>query len=266
VGPFLYGYEKERRVIKAPYRIGAYPVTNTQFAPFVEVNGYERRDCWSDDGWAWRTGTYDSTAPDWLRDWLKNRPPERRDRPFWWQDEWWGSPLCPVVGLSWFEAEAYCRWLALEAGIDPDDPAAPRLPAEEEWERAVRGAAGSEYPWGAEWDRTRLNCAEWWAGRELPESDALRQWWDSEEYKETNPTPTAVVTFPEGVNPAGLWDGGGNVWEWTGSWYTAGETRVLRGGSWYFNRRYVRCASRDYFIPDCYSYNVGFRVVFPGAS
>jgi len=247
-GPFPYGGEKEQRVIQTPYCISAYPVTNKQFARFVEAGGYGRRECWSAEGWAWRTGTYDSKAPDWLQDWLSQRPPEKRDRPYWWRDERLGSPLCPVVGICWFEAEAYCKWLTqrwrtsdarlqvwrngkLETlNLEPETVTV-RLPTEEEWERAVRGSGGREYPWGEEWGHTRLNCAEWWAERELAEYGDLEKWSNSKDYKEANPTPTAVVTFPEGASPAGLWDGAGNVWEWTGSWYTQGERRVLRGGS-----------------------------------
>jgi formylglycine-generating enzyme required for sulfatase activity/energy-coupling factor transporter ATP-binding protein EcfA2 len=264
--PFLYGDGRERRAIEAPYRIGTYPVTNKQFTRFVEAGGYERRECWSEEGWDWRTGKYDSQAPDYLLDWLSQRPSEKRDRPFWWGDEKRGSPLCPVVGVSWFEAQAYCRWLALEAGLDPNSPVGPRLPAEEEWERAVRGTDGREYPWGNEWDRTGLNCADWWAGRELPESDDWEKWWRSDERKEANPTPTAVVTFREGITPSRLWDGAGNVWEWTGSpWQRGSPRRVVRGGSWFNTRRNVRCACRDDYHPDYYNSNVGFRVVFPGS-
>jgi formylglycine-generating enzyme required for sulfatase activity/energy-coupling factor transporter ATP-binding protein EcfA2 len=263
-GPFLYGDEKARREIEHPYRIGKYPVTNKQFAAFVEAGGYDRHECWSAEAWAWRVGEYDSKAPDYLKSWLEQRPPEKRDRPFWWGDERLASPLCPVVGVSWFEAQAYCIWLALEAGLDPDDSDAPRLPTEEEWERAVRGIDGRKYPWGDEWDRLRLNCAEWWARRELPESDDLRKWWDSEEYKETNLTPTAVGTFLDGGNPAGILDGTGNVWEWIvpqsrGEWYP------LRGGSWYFDRSDCRCAYRYVLLPGYFDSSVGFRVVFPGS-
>jgi len=252
-GPFHYGDGKERRAIEAPYFIGAYPVTNKQFARFVDAGGYERREYWSDDGWAWRTGTYDSKAPDDLRDWLSRRPPEERDRPFYWGHEWLASPLCPVVGVTWFEAQAYCRWLgewlqdtgfklqvrrdgALETvSLEPGTCAA-RLPAEEEWERAVRGTDGREYPWGQDWHRARLNCAEWWTGREFSEDEEWLKWVGSDELEETDLTPTAVVTFPDGVNAARIWDGAGNVWEWTGSWYQEGETCVLRGGSWYDSR------------------------------
>jgi len=132
-----------------------------------------------------------------------------------------------------------------------------RLPTEEEWERAVRGTDGWEYPWGDRWDRTRLNCADAWAGRDL-DDDSWMKWIGSEE-REAATTP--VTTYPEGANPAGLWDGAGNVWEWTNSWYREGERRVLRGGSWLFNPRLARCASRLDHYPVNFNLFIGFRVV-----
>ena len=68
----------------------------------------------------------------------------------------WNNPLAPVVGVSWFEAEAYCNWLAKELGKPI------RLPTEEEWERAARHTDGREFPWGEKFDRNRLNSAEFW--------------------------------------------------------------------------------------------------------
>jgi formylglycine-generating enzyme required for sulfatase activity len=207
-------------------------------------------------------GTYDSKAPDYLKDWLKQRPPEKRDRPFWWEDRQWSNPLCPVVGVSWFEAEAYCRWLTRQMAegtlqnMRGDLEA--RLPTEEEWERAVRGTDGREYPWGDRWDRTRLNCADGWAGQDL-DDDGWREWIDSKEWEQAATTP--VTTYPEGANPAGLWDGAGNVWEWTNSRYLEGESRVLRGGSWYGDRRLARCASRGDHHPVYFYDDLGFRVV-----
>ncbi len=250
-GKFLYGEEKEEREITYAYRIGKYPVTNVQYARFLEAGGYQERRWWSDEGWSWRQGTYDSKAPDYLKSWLAKRPAEKRDRPFWWDDRDLANPLCPVVGVSWFEAEAYCNWLSAERDEEI------RLPTEEEWERAVRGVDGWRYPWGDEFDFTRLNCADFWAGREL-DDDAWDKWWDSPERELVGPTP--VSTYPQGTNPAGLWDGAGNVWEWTDSWYGEGETRVLRGGSWDYFERYARCAYRGVNDPAYFNDNIGFRV------
>ena len=261
-GPFPYGDDRVEVTIPYPYRVGQYPVTNAQFARFVEAGGYDREEWWSEEGWSWRVGTYDSKAPDRLKDWLKQRPPEKRDRPFWWEDRQWNNPLCPVVGISWFEAEAYCCWLTQQMAEGKwqnlSGDLVVRLPTEEEWERAVRGTDGPEYPWGHRWPRTRLNCADAWAGQDLDDDDWWK-WVDSGEWEQAATTP--VTTYPQGANPAGLWDGAGNVWEWTNSWYREGESRVFRGGSWFYDRRYARCAYRFVNPPDVFLNNVGFRVV-----
>jgi formylglycine-generating enzyme required for sulfatase activity len=244
-GPFLYGDELEPREIPLRYWIGKYPVTNLQFARFVEADGYGQRAWWSEAGWAWRTGIYDSKAEEWLQDWLSQRPPEKRDRPLWWEDTKWNNPLFPVVGVSWFEAEAYCRWLLSQNPV-PDAPSSYvlRLPTEEEWERATRGTKGRTYPWGEGFEVWRANTMES----------------DTEEHYGIN--TTAVCTYPQGKNPEGLWDAAGNVWEWTSSWYHAEEvSRVLRGGSWNLNQWNARCKYRVRYDPDSFDYHVGFRVV-----
>ena len=62
--------------------MGKYPVTNRQFARFIAADGYKHpEEYWSDAGRAWLTGTSDSKAPEWLQDWLKNRPPDKREPP-----------------------------------------------------------------------------------------------------------------------------------------------------------------------------------------
>ncbi len=277
-GPFLYGDLRKQSQIHRPYWMSKYPVTNFQFARFLDDDGYLRRELWSDDGWAWRMGTYDSKAPDYLKDWLARRPPKRRDRPFWWDDAKWHNPIFPVVGVSWFEAEAYANWLTDKLQVASSKqqvwrggqlvthdlqpgPVRVRLPTEEEWERAARGVDGREYPWGTRFDFCRLSCAEAWEGKE---SIQWEKWIIRvPEYAAT----TAVCTYPQGASPEGLWDAAGNVWEWTASWYEAAKTnRVVRGGSWDLDQRRARCASRDWFDPDFYLNFVGFRVVVSLAS
>ncbi len=139
--------------------IGKHPVTSAQYARFVAAGGYAERHWWTDEGRAWRTGSYDSKAPKWLQELLKDRPPEKRDRPLWWLERCLDSPLQPVVGVCWFEVLAYCAWLTAQleqAGVTAQTWSsvglAPvrrrprrlmaRLPHEAEWERAAGGRAG----------------------------------------------------------------------------------------------------------------------------
>jgi formylglycine-generating enzyme required for sulfatase activity len=256
IGPFLYGEEKRKVTIERPFAVGKYPVTNLQYRRFIAAKGYQTRAYWSEDGWAWREGTYDSKADkDTLR-YLERRPVEKRHEPFFWHDLKWNNPLAPVVGVSWFEAEAYCNWLTKELGKPM------RLPTEEEWERVARHTDGREYPWGNEFDRNCLNVSEWWAADD--DMTDYKKW--SEWYKAAgqSASTTMVGQFTEGNSAASMSDLSGNVWEWTNSWYDKTQ-RILRGGSWSGNRRGARCAYRDGFVPVDFHFFVGVRIFSPGS-
>jgi formylglycine-generating enzyme required for sulfatase activity len=163
--------------------------------------------------------------------------------------------------VNWHEAQAYCQWLSAVTGR------AYRLPTEAEWEKAARGGlpspvdgaqagaggGGREYPWGDKFDPSRCNSVE------------------GHIY-----TTTPVGLYPKGVSPFGLFDASGNVWEWTADWYQmypGGEPsddfgekfKSVRGGSWFNVRNYTRCANRDWFVPDYWHLNLGFRLVSPGS-
>ena len=177
-GSFLYGDDNKTQKINHRYWVAKYPVTNGQYARFLET-GY--------------------------------------DKPHYWNDKRFNNPLAPVVGVSWSDARAYCRWLNKQIEKEgfqvaggkermPDGYVV-RLPKEEEWERAARGTDGREYPWGNEF---KMGCAN-------TEESGLKG-------------TTAVCTYPTGISPVGAWDMAGNVWEWTAS--EEGKYRVLRGGSW----------------------------------
>jgi formylglycine-generating enzyme required for sulfatase activity len=170
------------------------------------------------------------------------------DRPAFWDDPELSSPGRPLVGVNWYEAEAYCAWLSAVSGKTF------RLPGEMEWEKAARGVDGRNYPWGNAFQPQWCNTLE---GHVM--------------------TTTPVGLYPQGVSPYGLFDASGNVWEWTADWYQAypggdpgasddfgQKFRVVRGGSWSLNRRLARCAYRDWNTPDNFLGNVGFRVVSPG--
>jgi formylglycine-generating enzyme required for sulfatase activity len=250
-GEFLYGDEKQKAKIETPFAIQKYPVTNLQFRKFIEDGGYDKQEFWSADGWAWRTGTYNTKATeDYQKEQLERRPVEKRHEPYFWHDEKWNNPLAPVVGVTWFEAEAYGNWLAKQLGRPV------RLPTEQEWERAARGIKGREYAWGDEFDRNKVNCAAFWEQKD----DA------SFVFGEKGEGTSIVGQFKEGNTIEGISDLSGNVWEWTNSWWEKEQTnRVVRGGSWSLDRRDVRCANRFRLVPVDFNLSIGFRLVSPGS-
>ncbi|MDG4597346.1 MAG: SUMF1/EgtB/PvdO family nonheme iron enzyme [Candidatus Contendobacter sp.] len=269
-----YDDEKPAHQVELPaFRIGRYLITNAQYRPFVEAKGYHQEKWWTDIGWAWRQGAeadlsvIDFDDEDFKKryaDWLARRPAERRDRPFWWDDPQWGAATRPVVGVTWYEAVAYCRWLTTclrEAGKLAEN-ARIRLPNEAEWEKAARGPDERRWPWGNDWEEDRANTQEAGLGQTSP-----------------------VGLFPKGASPYGVYDLAGNVWEWTGSLWGRTSIRrpdyhypydprdgrnpedanspfVVRGGSWYLDRLLARAACRDRILPDIFfGLDLGFRVV-----
>src|SRR5262249_12052336 len=149
------GDEKpSHQVYVSEFSIGKYPVTNLEYNAFYDAEGYENPDLWSQDGWNWRTGKWEpnlsSIDDEKLRKdyeaWLELRPIELRDRPFYWENPQWNAPNLPVVGVSWFEAEAYCNWLSRVTGKSY------RLPTEAEWEKAARGINNYLWSWGSTWN------------------------------------------------------------------------------------------------------------------
>jgi formylglycine-generating enzyme required for sulfatase activity len=146
---------------------------------------------------------------------------ESRTWPYFWDNPRWNVPNHPVVGINWYEAVAYCRWLTEKLcalGTLGKDEAV-RLPTEREWQRAAQGDDGREYPWG-EWAEGHANTRESGIGQ-----------------------PSAVGLFPEGASPCGALDMAGNVWEWCADWYDEDrDTKVLRGGSWNDFQWFARCA------------------------
>lgn len=262
-------------------------MTNAQFDAFVQAQGYVKESYWRE---AMQAGY-------WTPDGFKGRwDNERRQQPYDFGEPY-RLPNHPVVGVTWYEALAYTRWLT-EVG-QAWLPAGWRvqLPSEPEWEKAARGGEGlparpivrpfhalgpaaldpgpstldpasatldlrRRYPWGDNRDPNCANCRESGIG-----------------------TTSAVGCFEGGASRYGAEEMSGNVWEWTRSLWgsdrqkarygypyaaadgrenlaaDANELRIVRGGAWHVDIMRVRCAQRVRLNPDYWDNISGFRVV-----
>jgi formylglycine-generating enzyme required for sulfatase activity len=232
-GTFLMGSDKkvdrnayqpefpQRRVYLDAYEIDKYEVTTVQFLKFVLATDRKPLIDWQYEG-----GNFQET--------MANHP---------------------VMHVSWFDADAYCRW------------AGKRLPTSAEWEKAARGEDGRVYPWGnepaglsrANFGRTGLSGPV----RDRPERLLLY------------PPIISVDKYDNGVSPYGVFQLAGNVAEWTADWYdphyykTApdrnpkgpekGTQRAFRGGGWIDSTPSVRPAQRNGTDPNTKMNWLGFR-------
>ncbi len=225
------------RVWVDAFAIAKFPTTNAQYGEFINAGGYGNEMHWTEMGWKWRKSRVE-------------------DEPGFWRDPRFNSANLPVVGVSWYEAVAFCNWLSDREGGRKHY----RLPTEAEWEKAARGPDDARnFPWGDEFELGRANTAEMGIGQTTP-----------------------VDSFPNGASPFGLWDMAGNVFEWTaskwgrnwqemtyaypyrkddgrndleGSW-----ARVMRGGSWFNSYQEAMCMRRARYLPGSRGSNIGFRV------
>lgn len=148
----------------------------------------------------------------------------------------------PVVGITWKQANNYCRWIGK------------RLPTEAEWEKAERGTEGQTYPWGDKWDSSKVI-------------------WNWNSGYGTHPVDRSYLTHE---SPFGAVDMEGNVWGWTSDWYAkrfyrrgpalnprgplSGAKGVIRGCSWQSDDRYgFRSSYRSSKDPAHWSHIIGFR-------
>jgi formylglycine-generating enzyme required for sulfatase activity/predicted MPP superfamily phosphohydrolase/energy-coupling factor transporter ATP-binding protein EcfA2 len=229
-GEFARGSDEHEReqpihqVYLDEFMMGKYPVTNCEFKAFIRDGGYNNKGLWTPEGWKWRDK-------------------ENIFEPLLWHDRKWNGPNFPVVGVSWYEAAAYAKWLSQKTGENYT------LPTEAQWEKSARGAKGLIYPWGNKYDINLCNSDECGLNRTSP-----------------------VGIFPGGESPYGCADMAGNVWEWCNDWYgpynagyqknptgPGGTYRVVRGGGWSLGAGGLRCSYRG-GRPSFRGGYVGFRL------
>ena len=238
---FSYDIElPEHKTYLEDYKIGIFPVTNREYLEFMNDGGYETYKHWLSDGWEkvksndWKSPMYWEKIDDewYVRDFLGIRKI---------------NPNEPVCHVSYYEADAYCKW------------AGKRLPTEAEWEKAAcwndEKQEKTTFPWGNS-SPTKENC-------NLLES----YHWGC----------TEIGTYPNGKSPSGCQQMIGDVWEWTSSefvgypgfksgfdeyndkWFT--NQKVLRGGSFGTPNMSIRGSYRNFFRLDERWLFSGFRCV-----
>lgn len=233
-----HGYDNERcehTVTVAPFALDRLPVTAAQWCQFMRQEGYHRPELWSAEGWAWRQRA-NVTHPEY---WTLQGDGYayfggRGVRPI--------HPKEPVTSVSWYEAEAYARWVGK------------RLPTEVEWEFAARHdprtGKSRRFPWGDAPPEAHLAC-----------------------FGLTHRQPLPVGGRDSGASALGLLDMAGNVWEWTSTPFLPypgfeafpydgyskehmdGNHYVCRGGSWASAAPILRCSFRNWYVP---TYRQGF--------
>ena len=209
----------QHQVYLSAYEISRYEITNAQYRAFIEAT---------------------------------NRPtPRGHNGEKTWEDETLNGDTLPVVGVTWFDAQAFAEWIGGS------------LPTEAQWERAARGTAARTYPWGNTPPKARLHA----------------------NFARRYNRPMPVGQFPKGESPNGIADLAGNVWEWCLDEYSLtayqrnnGEVsrnpinlrfrdvlraRVIRGGAWDVGSAFLRSGLRFKFYPLDSTHTIGFRVVRP---
>ena len=209
----------QHQVYLSTYEISRYEITNAQYRAFIEAT---------------------------------DRPtPRGHNGEETWGDDTLNGDTQPVVGVTWFDAQAFAEWTGGS------------LPTEAQWERAARGTEARTYPWGDTPPRARQHA----------------------NFARRYNRPMPVGQFPKGASPDGIADLAGNVWEWCLDEYSptayqrnSGDVsrnpinlrfrdvlraRVIRGGAWDVGRAFLRSSLRFKFYPLDSTHTIGFRVVRP---
>lgn len=232
-------------VYLSAYYIGKYKVTNKEYKKFLDDKGYKNQKYWTNGGF----NQYGMGPRFWENSRFKGGGIP-------------GNENFPVVGISWFEAVAYCCWLSKKSGEIY------RLPTEAEWEKAARGTDQRRFAWGDEIDGHYANYEH--------SGDPFEPGITPVDFY--NGTKRMGFSTQKNVSPFGAFEMSGNVWEWCYDWYggsayyadskknnprgpDSGSSRILRAGGWVDSAYYQRSANRNSSFPENRNPIQGFRCV-----
>jgi formylglycine-generating enzyme required for sulfatase activity len=210
------------------FRMDRVAVSNARYAAFMEADGYKKKELWSAEGWHWLEEA-------------------QVDRPAYWEDDRFNEPGQPVTGVSWFEGEAFARYVG------------GRLPWEVEWEKAARHKDKRNFPWGdSEPDAEHAHFAP--------------------DFVPAASSTMPVEALPKGDSPLGFRQMSGNLFEWCADpchaqapqWRESGRLtptlpssrRVLKGGAWTTGIHRLRISGRWCYLPVLRDNVVGLRVAY----
>jgi formylglycine-generating enzyme required for sulfatase activity len=286
---------KDRRPpssVDGRFYIAKYPVTNSQYQRFLEAGDFAEPKYWTKfpkysepdkEGESILIGDWGDKGYEWLEGALKNKelsPDSKIVKPRYWDDPRFGiaRKSAPVVGVTWYEVNAYCKWLTdhqelpeftnlATFNLQPSNIVF-RLPTEKEW---ILAAGGLGKPLVS--------------GKRKEKDELYRFPWDDKDKVTPNPTSkddqvmkdilrranidesginrtTPVWMYPLGKSPLDVWDMGGNVWEWqANNRDEKGDWRALRGGSWLINSDFARVSYWNINDPGFTWFDYGFRVL-----
>ena len=211
------------------FRIGKYPVTNHQYQRFIDDGGYEPdRPWWTEEA---RREILEFQKQFGDGNWPQGSRFAGARR--------FHRATLPVVGISWYEARAYCEWLTakLRAEGTIDEETLACLPREAEWARVAEGRERRKYPWGGKLRPENLNSKE--SGLE---------------------GPSPVAMYSGGVSFENIFDLCGNAWEWVEEKGDYDWSRKVCGGTFWNENKNINAAFRDRSRAYLRSYDLGFRV------
>lgn len=236
------GWERDEQaedITLSAFWVARFPIAVAQYAPFVEMGyGPDAKRWWTTEGWKWKEE-------------LQLRQPRL------WNERSYAEPNQPVIGVTWYEATAFCAWLTEHLGDVLPIGYVVRLPTETEWEVAAAYDADlrrQHYPWGNE------------------EPTTEKAIYDAQDLGR----PAPIGCCPAGAAACGALDMAGNVWEMAASSFQEYPSRSDicakdfpmndkgvsgRGGSYWNDMRFIYCGARIADLPTRDQRISGFRVV-----